>query len=301
VATDSPRLLTVLWSTDGSANARNAVPFLKQIILPAAGHLIVLSVAPHSFLSGARPDPAFLTHATTAARTKAIKEAEQLSMQEAVHLDPVGVALEAVSRWGNPIEQILRVSRVNRADIIVLGAKGHSNLGLILMGSVSQGVVQHASQPVLVARPGADQIRRILVGYHGSSAANRAMRFLQRLALPANVEVMLTYVIEPFGVPAGMPVSYRRRALEEAHTINEGQHRHAARALKEALGNLPWRVDSEIVSGQPGPELEAAARRHNADLIVVGSRRPSPVRHYLLGSTAEKLVRHSHTSVLVVR
>jgi nucleotide-binding universal stress UspA family protein len=228
-------------------------------------------------------------------------EAEQLAIREAVHLDPPGIAVEAVARWGNPIEQILRVSRSVSAGLIVLGAKGHSNLGLILMGSVCQGVVQHATQPVLIARPGAGAMHRVLVGYHGSRAARRALRFLERLALPAGTEVMLTYVLEPFGVPPGTPVSYRQRAIEEAHQINERHHRHASRILKETLEGLPWRADAEVVSGQPGPELDAAARRHNADLIVVGSRRPSPARHYLLGSTAEKLVRHAHTSVLVVR
>jgi nucleotide-binding universal stress UspA family protein len=35
--------------------------------------------------------------------------------------------------------------------------------------------------------------------------------------------------------------------------------------------------------------------------VAVGSRKPSRVRHYLLGSTAERLVRHCAASVLVVR
>ena len=301
MALDTPRRLSVLWATDGSANARNAVAFLKQIVLPAARRLVVLAVAPHSILSGARPDPAFLTRVTAAARRRALQEAEQLAQRQATQLDPPSIEVEALARWGNPIEQILRVSRWASADIIVLGAKGHSNLGLILMGSVSQGVVQHAIKPVLVARPGTDRVRRILVAYHGSTAAGRALRFLDRLALPSETELMLTYVVEPFAVPSGMPVSYRRRAIEEAHQINERRHRQAARALKAAAEKVSWRVDVEVIGGQPGLELDAAARRHHADLIVVGSRRPSPARHYLLGSTAEKLVRHAHTSVLVVR
>ncbi len=60
-------------------------------------------------------------------------------------------------------------------------------------------------------------------------------------------------------------------------------------------------MTTEVLAGPAGPELDACARKHGADLIVVGSRKPSAARHFLLGSTAEKLVRHAHTSVLVVR
>src|SRR3989304_2569015 len=58
----------VLWATDGSASARNAVPLLRGLVLPAAERLTVLTVAPHSLISGARPDPAFIARVTPAAR-----------------------------------------------------------------------------------------------------------------------------------------------------------------------------------------------------------------------------------------
>ncbi len=305
MAADLPRL-SVLWATDGSEAARNAVPLLRSLVLPAATRLIVLTVAPHSFLSGARPDPAFLLKAGAGAKRKGLLEGEELAQEEATHLDPSGITVEAISRWGNPIEEVLKASRSLAADLIVLGAKGHSNLGLMLVGSVSQGIVNHATKPVLIARQGRDttDVRSIIVGYHGSPAARRAVAFLERLAIPEDAHISLVDVIEPFGVPSGTPASYRKRALEEAHEINEHRHHDAHRRLEvlaERLRTGKHTVDFEVIPGDPGPELDAAAKRHNAGLLVVGSRRPDPIRHYLLGSTAEKLVRHAHTSVLVVR
>ncbi|MPZ48716.1 MAG: hypothetical protein GEU75_05280 [Dehalococcoidia bacterium] len=299
------RQLRVLWATDGSEAARSAATLLRQIVLPATRKLVVMTVAPHSFLSGARPDPAFLTKITPSARRKALTESEQLAQREATVLDPPdGVEVEAVARWGNPIEEILRMARLMTTDLIVMGAKGHSNLALLLLGSVSQGVVQHATQPVMIGRPKGDRVDKVLVGYDGSPPAKKGVTFLDRLEFPADVELKLTYVIEPFAVPSGTPISYRKRAVEEAHKINERQHRQAERALSTLENQMlekGRRVTAEVLSGPAGSELEDSAKRFDADLIVVGSRKPSPARHYLLGSTAEKLVRNAGTSILIVR
>jgi universal stress protein G len=122
--------------------------------------------------------------------------------------------------------------------------------------------------------------------------------------LPADAEIVLVTAIEPFGLPEGTPPAYRRRALAEAHEINEKRHQDAEKALGglvERLRASGRRASTEVTAGEGAAVLDDAARRHEADLIVVGSRRPTPQGHYLLGSTAEKLVRHAHTSVLMVR
>jgi nucleotide-binding universal stress UspA family protein len=295
--------LRVLWATDGSQNSRAAIPLLRSIILPATERITVLTVAPHSLLSGARPDPTFLTKIMPRAKKRALFEAEETARQEATLLDPL-CPVEAISRWGNPIETILKVARSSRVNMIVMAAKGHSNLGMLVLGSVTQGVVQHATLPVLIARPGAESVGRILLGYDGTPPARRAVQFLDRLALPQDVDIIFTHVIEPFGVPAGTPVSYRARAIEEAHKINERRHRQAERALallKDRFSATGRTVITEAPTGKPDAVLDESARKHHASLVVVGSRKPSPAQHYLLGSTAEKLVRHSHTSMLVVR
>jgi nucleotide-binding universal stress UspA family protein len=298
------RKLRVLWATDGSEDADSAIPILKELILPAAESLTVMTVAPHSFLSGARPDPAFLTRIRPAAKRQALTESEQLAREEATRLDPPSIKVEALARWGNPIEEILRLSRTMPADLVVMGAKGHSNLGLLLLGSVSQGVVQHATRPVLIARPPSGGVKRVLIGYEPTPPARKAIQFMEQLGLPTSVEFVLSHVLEPFGVPTGTPISYRTRALEEVHRINERRHRTAERALtvaSEALSKTGRSVATEILTGAAGPVLEESAKDREAGLIVVGSRKPSPARHYLLGSTAEKLVRHAPMSVLVVR
>jgi nucleotide-binding universal stress UspA family protein len=297
--------LSVLWATDGSEESRVALPLLRRLVLPVTQTLSVLSVAPHSFISGARPDPTFLTRITPAAKRRALIEAEDVAQQAATDLDPPSaIRVDAVSRWGNAIEEILRASRSARSDLLVIGAKGHSNLELILLGSVSQGVVQHSTKPVIIIRPAPDDLDRVLIGYDGSPQAKKAVQFLDRLNLQPDVVIQLAYVVEPFVPPKGGGARFRRQALEELKALNEQQQRDAEKALDamtQQLGAGGRKVEASVLQGAAGPTLDDAAMASGADLLVLGVRKPSPESHYLLGGTAEKLVRNSRSSVLVVK
>jgi nucleotide-binding universal stress UspA family protein len=303
MAETTARKLRVLWATDGSSDAHNAIPLLREFVLPAAERLQVLTVAPHSFFSGARPDPAFLSKVTPGAKRRALLESQQTAENDCTLLDP-SMPVEAVARWGNPIEEILKAARALPADLVVMGAKGHSNLGMILLGSVAQGVIHNATRPVLVARPGSGEVRRVVIGYDGSPPAKTALDFIEQLPNKLGLQLTLVNVTEPFTVPYGTPPSYRKQAMEEARQINERNEAAAERALAAAQQRLQAagiKTDSQVRTGSAAMEIDAVARELDADLVMVGSRKPSVERQHLVGSTAEKLVRHAKTSVLIVR
>ncbi len=56
----------------------------------------------------------------------------------------------------------------------------------------------------------------------------------------------------------------------------------------------------EVRVGAPARNILAAAQDNDADLIIVASHRPD-ISNYLLGSTADRVVRHAKISVLVDR
>lgn len=303
MTTEASAGLKVLFATDGSGPARGATELIRQLVLPVTEKLTVLSVAPQSFLSGARPDPAFLLKASPAARRSALAESEEEAQAAATELDP-GVEVEALARWGNPIEEILRTARRVQAGLIVLGAKGHSGLSIMLLGSVSQGVVQNSTVPVLIVRPHNAPVRKVLVGYDDSPEAKKTLTFLERFRLPAGTELIFSYVDTPL---PGAQRRSRRGSMAAALAAAERNHDEDEAALQvvaRRFADMGYRVTTEVIAGSSGaaaPELDASARKHGAGMIVVGSRKPAPARHYLIGSTAEKLVRHAEASVLVVR
>ena len=53
---------------------------------------------------------------------------------------------------GDPAEEIIGAAQREAADLIVVGSRGHGRLAGLLLGSVAQKIVAHASCPVLVAR-----------------------------------------------------------------------------------------------------------------------------------------------------
>ncbi|SLM62166.1 MULTISPECIES: universal stress protein [Dickeya] len=71
-------------------------------------------------------------------------------------------------------------------------------------------------------------------------------------------------------------------------------------ALLKTIDLPAERLSHSISFGIPRDEVLALAKEIDADLILIGSRRPN-VKTYLLGSNAAAIVRHAQTSVLVVR
>jgi nucleotide-binding universal stress UspA family protein len=53
---------------------------------------------------------------------------------------------------GEPAEEIVREAKHRPCDIIVMGTHGHAGLARVLLGSVAEGVLRHATCPVLTVR-----------------------------------------------------------------------------------------------------------------------------------------------------
>jgi nucleotide-binding universal stress UspA family protein len=57
---------------------------------------------------------------------------------------------------GKPAEEILRVAREEKVDLIAMGTHGRTGLQHLLLGSVAEDVTQHAPCPIFTVRIGAD-------------------------------------------------------------------------------------------------------------------------------------------------
>jgi nucleotide-binding universal stress UspA family protein len=85
--------------------------------------------------------------------------------------------------------------------------------------------------------------------------------------------------------------------------FDEEMRQAAAKELADIAAGIELpreRVSSTVRFGAVYPEVLAEAEDWGADLIVVGSHRPT-MATYLLGSNAKTIVRHAKCSVLVVR
>ncbi len=83
---------------------------------------------------------------------------------------------------------------------------------------------------------------------------------------------------------------------------DESRRRHATEALqKEFAGRGCEAMPVEIRFGDPGHEIAHYADQVEAGLIVLSSHGKSALRHLLIGSVAERVVRLAHCPVLVLK
>ena len=79
-----------------------------------------------------------------------VRKAE--AIVEQVAKEKPGLKITTRVELGDPVDTICEVAKTMKADLVVVGARGHNAAQRFLLGSVSDRVVHHASCPVLVVR-----------------------------------------------------------------------------------------------------------------------------------------------------
>ena len=140
------------------------------------------------------------------------------------------------------------------------------------------------------------QIKTILVPLDFSRASIQALKYTIPLAKEFQATIHLVHV-----QPTDELTSIENAGglmLNCADAIALMQDR-----LSEALGRQGrfWPENCHIISGRPFEEICRLAREIEADLIVLPTRGLSRLKHVILGSTAERVVRYAPCPVLVPR
>jgi len=142
----------LLLCYDGSEDAKHAIREAASMF--GGRRALVLSVwqdaaaLPSFALAGAMlPD---LTDVFAAAREGATRIAEEgAGIARATGLDPTPIVLEATGPIWVAVNEACAEHDV---EAVVVGSRGLSGVKSVLLGSVSNGVVHHATRPVVVVR-----------------------------------------------------------------------------------------------------------------------------------------------------
>ena len=142
-------------------------------------------------------------------------------------------------------------------------------------------------------------LRKILVPTDFSPPAQNAYRYALRFGRQFGAEVTLLHVMEkapPIGgmVDVPMQIDYLDERIETAE-----KNLSALRAPSES-GKLP-RIGTTVREGNAAEQIKDAARELQSDLIIMGTHGYTGIKHLLLGSTAEDVVRSAPCPVMVVR
>lgn len=114
-------------------------------------------------------------------------------------------------------------------------------------------------------------------------------------------QLLILHVVNPrlLGYPAfddHLPVDL----TELQSSVDEIVRDNLDRVLSECRREIP-EATAYLCSGEPAVEIVPFARKHSADLIVMGTHGWTGFKHLVLGSVAENVVRTAHCPVLTVR
>jgi nucleotide-binding universal stress UspA family protein len=144
--------------------------------------------------------------------------------------------------------------------------------------------------------PKAVELKRILVPVDFSEPSREALQFALSLAKPFRGTIRLLHVVQAFAMPPDVEVVHQA-AFAEA--LNQGATKSLDKWREEVADH--GQVEAELRVGTPYKEIVEAAGENNADLIILGTRGRTGLAGMLIGSTAERVVRHAACPVLVVR
>jgi universal stress protein A len=142
------------------------------------------------------------------------------------------------------------------------------------------------------------RLKSILVPIDFSSSSKKALDQAVAFARQFKAKLTLLHVVEPVATPdfaASFPLAMESDGLIAA-AKNELE-----RAVKAA--RIPSGTVEKILvrCGRSFHEIAEAARTRKVDLIIISTHGYTGVKHALLGSTTERVVRHALCPVLVVR
>lgn len=293
--------MKILIGVDGSQASLDAVRLTARLVDPARDQVAIYF------------SPMELEKRLFGKSRKIIDGAAAALFEEACGILPQGLAKQPEMICSSKLAAVglLESAAGWKADLIVVGARGHGSIERLLLGSVSRAVVHGAHLPVLVVRtPPADAVGlKVLACHHPASAAALA-KTAGDLHWPADTEARVIGVTESMlAGPLPSWLETRVRDPDTAAIANAWKQEHDDEVT--ALGNqlatfqqqLPeaFRRQAPIVAeGNPGDKILERAKEDAIDLIITGRTPTDPLTRWLLGSTSEAVLTHAHSSVLVV-
>lgn len=187
------------------------------------------------------------------------------------------IEVETRLRQGDLVETV--TAKEENGDMIVLGKRGKAaGVATEHLGSNLERIVRASHKPVFIANRAFKPIKKVLVAFDGGPSALKAVDYISRSPLFAEMTVSLVF--------AGKDTPEIRKSLD------------AAAATLRAGG-----FDAEIIirSGEPEKVLAQITALDAHELLVMGAYGHSRVRTLIIGSTTTGMIRSCRVPVLIMR
>jgi nucleotide-binding universal stress UspA family protein len=290
----------IIWATDGSKESEEALNYAVFLAKKFSSEIIGVSVIPmpeELIVEYFRKSEGEVHNWTV----KVDEKVESRLSSITTELYSQGVSFTGVVLEGEPNKEIVGLARREKADLIVMGKRGHGFIDRMLIGSNTLKVLRASGVPVLAVKKkdkeGAVDMRNILVPLDISEKVDSALNYAMDLAERINARISVVYVFILYTYDYEVPYN----VLEDL--IKLSSSRLAKRVEEVALRRgTKLEINTEVIHGiNPSIAIVDYASGKNADLIIINTHGRKGIKRLVLGSVTEKVIQESHCAVLALK
>jgi len=229
-----------------------------------------------------------------------IQERSQNRLDEVKEkVEKIGLKAKKRVNIGFPSEEIVKVSRDENCDLILISSLGKSMIKNLFLGSTTHNVIRKSTLPVLIEKyekvkeeeyklSSKKKFRKILLPIDFSRYSYRVLELAKKISTSYQ-EIILVSAVET----GEKEKELQKRKKETERKLNE---------IKETLDevDISNRIKVEVGKGMASNKIIEIAEEENANLIIMSTIGSGKIRDLLLGSTADRVARRSPVPVLLV-
>jgi len=207
-----------------------------------------------------------------------------------------------IVRFGKPFVEIIQVAKEKNVDLLAVGTHGRAGVDRVILGSVAERIVRKAGCPVMVVK-GRKYVgfKRIIVPIDLSDCSRIALEYAVATARAHSSKLTILHVyeksfVEPY-VNAANSEDEADEIMKEIERVNETKYDEFLKTVD--LSGVEY--EKLLKKGIPETDIVEIAMEQQANLIVMGTHGRTGIKHILIGSTAEEVVRTVHCDIIIVK
>ena len=208
--------------------------------------------------------------------------------------------IQTILAHGPLAKTIAREARRLKADLIIMGSRGLSDVQGFLLGSISRQVASMAPCSVWIVKQPTHKLLHVTLAVDDSKPSRAAAKFLRSYLLPETATVTILSSVES-------PVTdFAARYLSESQLadLRKPVMERAAvlvNSVRNAFIKDGFLVVTQVQMDHVIETIVKHIEANRDELLVIGSRDLTKSERLYLGSVSESLLRHAPCSVLIVR
>ena len=212
---------------------------------------------------------------------------------------------------GHSVAMLQSEAEAKKADVVVMATHGRGALSRMWLGSVADGFLRQADRPVILVRPteGGDPptsfeqtFDTLLIPLDGSELSESALTHATEFGELFDSAYHLTRIVS---YPLDVASPYLPHTAQMHQQIVDDAKRGSADYLEAHAENLRRRglrvTTSVAVDAQPGHGILSEATAVGSDAIAMATHGRTGLSRVILGSAADKVMRGSHSPLLLYR